>query len=181
MYGSGGWIRTTDLRVMSPTSCHCSTPRCCGARTYSPSGRPASTIGAAVFHDPVRDGAGWVHGASRTPLVQGGFSALHHTIALPARSAFQQGSPRPCARLASTPRGASSWRRLPGRLPGDLPACCREWRHLGGHFPLRCFQRFLPPDMATEPAGRPTTPPPAVRPLRSSRTKSSSPHATMRP
>jgi hypothetical protein len=120
--GSGGWIRTTDLRVMSPTSCHCSTPRCCGARTYSPSGRPASTIGAAVFHDPVRDGAGWVHGASRTPLVQGGFSALHHTIALPARSAFQQGSPRPCARLASTPRGASSWRRLPGRLPGDLPA-----------------------------------------------------------
>ena len=26
--GSGGWIRTIDLRVMSPTSCHCSTPRC---------------------------------------------------------------------------------------------------------------------------------------------------------
>ena len=25
--GSGGWIRTNDLRVMSPTSCHCSTPR----------------------------------------------------------------------------------------------------------------------------------------------------------
>ena len=24
--GCGGWIRTTDLRVMSPTSCHCSTP-----------------------------------------------------------------------------------------------------------------------------------------------------------
>jgi hypothetical protein len=24
--GSGEWIRTTDLRVMSPTSCHCSTP-----------------------------------------------------------------------------------------------------------------------------------------------------------
>src|ERR1035437_10473834 len=25
--GCGGWIRTNDLRVMSPTSCHCSTPR----------------------------------------------------------------------------------------------------------------------------------------------------------
>ena len=25
--GSGGWIRTNDLRVMSPTSFHCSTPR----------------------------------------------------------------------------------------------------------------------------------------------------------
>jgi site-specific DNA recombinase len=27
--GSGGWIRTNDLRVMSPTSFHCSTPRHC--------------------------------------------------------------------------------------------------------------------------------------------------------
>ena len=27
LIGSGGWIRTIDLRVMSPTSCHCSTPR----------------------------------------------------------------------------------------------------------------------------------------------------------
>ena len=27
-HGSGGWIRTNDLRVMSPTSYHCSTPRC---------------------------------------------------------------------------------------------------------------------------------------------------------
>jgi hypothetical protein len=26
-FGSGGRIRTIDLRVMSPTSCHCSTPR----------------------------------------------------------------------------------------------------------------------------------------------------------
>jgi hypothetical protein len=31
--GSGGWIRTNDLRVMSPTSFHCSTPR-----------QPSSTI-----------------------------------------------------------------------------------------------------------------------------------------
>ena len=27
--GSGGWTRTNDLRVMSPTSCHCSTPHRC--------------------------------------------------------------------------------------------------------------------------------------------------------
>ena len=25
--GSGGWIRTNDLQVMSLTSCHCSTPQ----------------------------------------------------------------------------------------------------------------------------------------------------------
>src|SRR2546430_15505840 len=26
-FGCGAWIRTKDLRVMSPTSCRCSTPR----------------------------------------------------------------------------------------------------------------------------------------------------------
>jgi hypothetical protein len=27
LFSSGGWIRTNDLRVMSPTSCLCSTPQ----------------------------------------------------------------------------------------------------------------------------------------------------------
>ena len=27
IFGSGSWIRTNDLRVMSPTSFHCSIPR----------------------------------------------------------------------------------------------------------------------------------------------------------
>ena len=27
LLGSGDWIRTSDLRVMSPTSCLCSTPQ----------------------------------------------------------------------------------------------------------------------------------------------------------
>ncbi len=94
---------------------------------------------------------------------------------------FLQGSPRPCAPVASTPHGASSSGRFPSHLLGDLPARSSEYRHLGMHFPLRCFQRFLRPDIATEPAGRPTTPPPAVRPLRSSRTKSSSAQDTTRP
>ena|GEM_PF-6502336 len=31
-YGSGGWIRTNDLWVMSPTSYHCSTPQCSGCK-----------------------------------------------------------------------------------------------------------------------------------------------------
>ena len=35
IFGSGGWIRTNDLRVMSPTSCHCSTPRREPERTRS--------------------------------------------------------------------------------------------------------------------------------------------------
>ncbi len=95
--------------------------------------------------------------------------------------AFPQGSPRPCARVASTPRRASSARRFPGLLPGDLPTSRGEGTHLGAQFPLRCFQRFLLPDIATEPAGRPTTPPPAVRPRRSSRTKRSPPQSPKRP
>ncbi len=32
---SGAWIRTKDLRVMSPTSCHCSTPRYLWISDYS--------------------------------------------------------------------------------------------------------------------------------------------------
>ena len=32
-----------------------------GARALSPSGTTASTCGATVFHDPVRDGTGWFH------------------------------------------------------------------------------------------------------------------------
>ena len=163
-----------------------------GARTYSPSGQPASTIGAAAFHDPVRDGTGWDHSASRTPLAQGPVprhlisserrfgSALQRLHSIPAH-VFPQGSPRPCALVASTCRHASSSSRSPSHLLGDLPGQARECTHLAAHFPLRCFQRFLLPDIATEPAGRPTTPPPAVRPIRSSRTKISSAQYTRRP
>ena len=42
LVGSGGRIRTGDLRVMSPTSYHCSTPRrgAKAATTYCPRGPP---------------------------------------------------------------------------------------------------------------------------------------------
>ena len=98
-----------------------------------------------------------------------------------SRHVFLQGSPRPCAPVASTPHDASSAGRSPSYLLGGLPAYSCEYIHLGAHFPLRCFQRFLLPDLATEPAGCPTTPPPAVRPRRSSRTERSSPQCTKRP
>src|SRR5262245_54417088 len=156
-----------------------------GARTYSPSGHPASTFGAATFHDPVRDGTGWVRRAPRTPLVQGlciwKACVLADTRECVPLRVFRQRSPRPCARVASTRHRASSARRLPRYLRGGLPVQNSECSHLGGHFPLRCFQRFLPPDIATELARRRTTPPPAVRPRRSSRTKRSSPQNTKRP
>jgi hypothetical protein len=154
-----------------------------GARTVSPSGQTASTLGAAVFHDPVRDGSGWVHRAPRTPLVQVscGDSYPARVLSHLPSHVSPQGSPRPCARVAFTPHEASSPRRSPSILLGDLPISNGEATHLGAQFPLRCFQRFLLPAIATEPAGRPTTPPPAGRPRRSSRTERSPPQSPKRP
>jgi hypothetical protein len=48
-------------------------------------------------------------------------------------------------------------------------------------FPLRCIQRFPRPTIATQPAGRPTTAPPAGRPARSSRTRASPAQPSRRP
>ena len=48
-------------------------------------------------------------------------------------------------------------------------------------FPLRCIQRFPLPTVATRPAGRPTTAPPAGRPARSSRTRASPAQPSNRP
>jgi len=39
---SGEWIRTTDLRVMSPTSCLCSTPHQIVPQLYHARRRPSS-------------------------------------------------------------------------------------------------------------------------------------------
>ena len=79
------------------------------------------------------------------------------------------------ARWLSAPvAGLPTPTAYPGRLPGDLPAYSCEGAHLRAHFPLRCCQRFLLPAIASEPAGRPTTPSPAGRPRRSSRTRRSS-------
>jgi hypothetical protein len=85
-------------------------------------------------------------------------------------------APRSPPRLAAPPVPVA----YPSHLLGVLPAYSGESTHLGADFPLRCFQRFFVPDVATEPAGRPTTPPPAVRPARSSRTRASPPQYSRR-
>ena len=185
VHGSGGWIRTTDLRVMSPTSCHCSTPRQLAHGPTLPAGIPPvpSALPRFTTRFGMERGGSTALNARQIGSEACRMCALWAAVALPStpRHVFLQGSPRPCAPVASTCRHASSSGRLPSHLLGDLPACSRECPHLAVHFPLRCFQRFLRPHIATEPAGRPTTPPPAVRPLRSSRTKSSSAQDTMRP
>src|SRR5215208_5363541 len=118
---------------------------------------------------------------SNRQLVQGVHSvAIASVVIKPSHQVFLLGSPRPCAPVACTCHHASSSGRLPSHLLGDLPGQASECSHLGMHFPLRCFQRFLLPDIATQAAGRPTTAPPAVRPRRSSRTRRSFPQNTKR-
>src|SRR5215212_7189546 len=123
--GSGGWIRTIDLRVMSPTSCHCSTPR--RRRTDLLSQRSYRQYLRRC--DVSRPGSGWVGVVpSRSPHACGSgakrsltASALNIPALAHPRRVFPQGSPRPCAPLASTRRRASSWGRSPSYLLGDLP------------------------------------------------------------
>ncbi len=81
--------------------------------------------------------------------------------------ALARPSPRAC------PTGCSS---------RDLTShnCCEKARLAVG-FPLRCIQRFPLPTIATRPAGRPTTAPPAGRPARSSRTRASPAQPSKRP
>src|SRR6185312_3153263 len=47
-----GWDRTTDLRVMSPTSYRCSTSRCGGQRYDSLPSLPNSMKRLSIFPDP---------------------------------------------------------------------------------------------------------------------------------
>ena len=81
------------------------------------------------------------------------------------------------ARLAPRPPLACQ----AGRLPAPLPVQDSEVTRLVAGFALRCFQRFPVPTVATQPAGRPTTAPPAGRPARSSRTRASPTQSPNRP
>ena len=156
-----------------------------------PAGEPASTIGAAAFHGLVRDGSAWVRRAQHTPMATGSaqvalilpvqlhtaswFVCVLSVWSWPTgppirhrREALDRAHASP-AHVAMRPARAA----LPSHLLGVLPAYSCESIYLAAPFPLRCLQRFRFPDVATEPAGRPTTPPPAVCPARSSRTRAS--------
>ena len=89
--GSGGRIRTSDLWVMSPTSCHCSTPRHASAAVIvvlavgcARGGLASHTVshavlsGAVAGHDRVRDGTGWSHNALGHGHIPPSDSVLSH-------------------------------------------------------------------------------------------------------
>ena len=121
--GSGGRIRTGDLRVMSPTSCHCSTPRRRGRqRPIVPAGPPASIVGAGALHDRVRDGNGWDRSARVTASsgVQGPRSGASRVQEIRSTSSARSGGwrartreqarrPRPLVSLRSDRCRPSTW------------------------------------------------------------------------
>jgi hypothetical protein len=137
---------------------------------------------------------------TRFGMGRGGSMALRHTqtapgqfiaykyleqlcksLRRPPKETGDQASPR-----ASVPVGSPVAGRPPpvGQrlfLPRPYPSANGEVTRLVAGFALRCFQRFALPAVATEPAGRPTTPPPAGRPARSSRTRASPTQSPKRP
>ncbi len=147
-----------------------------GARTLSPTGLPAVPAALRCFTT-------WFG------MGQGGTTALHarhwtggYRSSRAAISACRPPAASGRAReaLGHAPQSPPPVTRLPALVAfpvisgGPYLSSHSEGAHLEVHFPLRCFQRFLLPTIATEPAGRPTTPPPAGRPRRSSRTERSS-------
>jgi hypothetical protein len=130
---------------------------------------PAVLSGAALGHDRVRDGTGWSqnalgHGHLRTVAqhihTQG--SGIDVVGGQPLCSRAGTGrSDAICWRVGADPPSAMSTGRLrsvtgrpppasqPGRLPGAFLLSNGEPR-LGAGFPLRCFQRFAHPDVATQ-------------------------------
>ena len=93
-----------------------------------------------------------------------------------------QASPRSSVHVGSSTRMPStaclSYRVI---FPGPYQSQNCEKARLAVGFPLRCIQRFPLPTIATRPAGRPTTAPPAGRPARSSRTRASPAQPSKRP
>ncbi len=208
---------------MSPTSCHCSTPR---HRPYTSRANHYLKIlyhgGCAVVKKRI---CVWVHGPTLPTAVRqyyrrcdvsrpgSGWSSVvpsrstHTHTSLSHFSAFGRVAPAVSACIAhqfaitapqyharackealdSAPSSPLLLTEPPARsarpslLLGVLLAYSNESTLLEAHFPLRCFQRFVFPNVATEPAGRPTTPPPAVRPARSSRTRASPSQYSRRP
>ena len=120
---------------------------------------PAVLSGAALGHDRVRDGSGWSqnalgHGHRPASRVRCAHASRRSQVAARVRTGRVRRDRRNPPSAMSTSRLRSVTRRpplasLPGRLPGAFLLSNGEPR-LGAGFPLRCFQRFAHPDVATQ-------------------------------
>jgi hypothetical protein len=178
-FGSGGGgIRTRDLWVMSPTSCRCSTPRRRDAGTMLPgrwggAGVPAAASPPTGSPPQYSPALCWV--TTGFGMGPGGASALSATDtpappwalviyvcgarprpAAPGRERGAQGGERKGSTLGhehgSAPVGCppSTSRLATGSSARGLSHLSDGETRLGAGFPLRCFQRFAHPDVATQ-------------------------------
>ncbi len=76
-WGSGGGIRTRDLWVMSPTSCHCSTPRY--GRTSTTGRWGVRATASPPTRSPTQYSPALAPGTTRFGMVRGGSTPLSAT------------------------------------------------------------------------------------------------------
>ena len=150
----------------------------CWQRLTLPPSYPGSTISAGELNCRVRDGTGWTLTAlatnthtrfsllvfslvqqPQTWLTPSAGHALIFTAVLPHRfsltsahfPASQGQSPRPLVRVSSTHYCASTSRLSSSSSSSGLSGSRQGESRLEVSFPLRCFQRFSAPEIATRP------------------------------
>ena len=118
-----------------------------------PRSDPRSTIGAEGLNDRVRDGNGWTPFALLTgeDFCLSQHDALTHpSLTRSSNHIRSQGALGQLVLVGSAPYDASTASLSPGRLPGTFGGLRPGRAHLEGGFPLRCFQRFSRPHVATQ-------------------------------
>ena len=144
--GSGGRIRTSDLWVMSPTSCHCSTPRrvCrCGIRRCGAPAAASPPTGSPPQYSPalrrVTTGFGMGPGGANALSATGTPHRPIHTTGTTAPTTKKQLVPArpdtspltirttPLQSVARCPRVAYQPGRLPGVSRGSRPWGVSSW------------------------------------------------------
>ena len=150
----------------------------CWQRLTLPPSHPGSTISAGELNCRVRDGTGWTLTAlatnthtllasrlfpcSTTTDLSYTFSRsrfhLHDGASTPLLTltsahfpASQGQSPRPLVRVSSTHYCASTSRLSSSSSSSGLSGSRQGESRLEVSFPLRCFQRFSAPEIATRP------------------------------
>ena len=138
-------------------------------RRTLPRGRPRSTIRAGELNCRVRDGAGWTLTALATNTLRPSlfltsaclqmllasssrFSPTHAPEVLPPEYSPPRMTgvrPRPLVRVSFTHYCASTSRLSSWSSASGLTYSRSGGSHLEVSFPLRCFQRFSAPEIAT--------------------------------
>ena len=187
--GSGGRIRTGDLRVMSPTSCHCSTPRQGRRqRPIVPATKPPVSSAQARCTTVFGTGTGGATPLESPPAgtPQACRCGKQETVLSNPREGRLDAHEVAGARVAPSALSTPRLQRLPAFHPGPIHQLVSLGPYslrmgdliLGRASHLDAFSAYRDRTTATEPALGGTAHPPAVRPPRSSRTRGGAPQVS---